>query len=69
MKWACIRGELGVETVGTVVRERACIMEIWCELFGKDASMIKKVDFYEIGGIMRKIEGWEKLNDRVNISI
>jgi len=55
-------GELPVEAEGTVVRERVCIMEIWCELFGKDASMLKKIDSYEIGGIMRKIEGWDKYN-------
>ncbi|WP_164948456.1 virulence-associated E family protein [Clostridium sp. FP2] len=62
-------GELAVKTVGTVIRDRVCVMEVWCELFGKDASMLKKIDSYEIGGIMRKMEGWEKINDRVQLPI
>ena len=44
-------------------------MEIWCELFGRDSSAIRKVDSYEIGGIMRKIEGWVNINDRVILPI
>ena len=54
--------ELEEKPVGTVLRENVCILEIWCELFGKDASTLKRVDSYEIGGIMRKIEGWDKYN-------
>ncbi|GCD11638.1 hypothetical protein Ctaglu_32610 [Clostridium tagluense] len=62
-------GELAVKTVGTLIRDRVCVMEVWCELFGKDASMLRKIDSYEIGGIMRKMEGWEKINDRVQLPI
>ena len=62
-------GELAVKAVGTVSRNHVCIMEVWCELFGKEASMLKKFDSYEIGGIMRKIEGWEKINERVQLPI
>ena len=43
---------------GTVRRMMACNMEIWCECFGRDSSTLKKIDSYEISGIMRKIEGW-----------
>jgi hypothetical protein len=35
-------------------------MEIWCELFGKEASSMRKIDSYEINAIMRKIDGWER---------
>ena len=42
---------------GTVRRMFACNMEIWCECFGRDSSTLKKIDSYEISGIMRKIEG------------
>ena len=45
---------------GTVRRMFACNMEIWCECFGRDSSTLKKIDSYEISGIMRKIEGWGK---------
>lgn len=61
--------DLAPKAVGTVKREYVCIMEIWCELFGKDVSTLKKSDSYEIGGIMRKIEGWEKDNDRIRLPI
>ena len=43
---------------GTVRRMMVCNMEIWCECFGRDSSTLKKIDSYEISGIMRKIEGW-----------
>ncbi|MBZ9689812.1 hypothetical protein G9F72_026430 [Clostridium estertheticum] len=62
-------GELAVKAFGTVIRDHVCIMEVWCELFGKDASMLRKIDSYEIGGIMRKIEGWENISDRVYLPI
>jgi putative DNA primase/helicase len=46
--------------VGEVRREQVCTLEIWCELFGKDASALRKIDSYEINAILRKIEGWEQ---------
>ncbi len=48
------------QRAGTVRRMMACNMEIWCECFGRDSSTLKKIDSYEISGIMRKIEGWGK---------
>ena len=45
---------------GTVKRKLVCNMEIWCECFGRESSALKKIDSYEISGIMRKIEGWGK---------
>lgn len=45
---------------GTVKRNRVCNMEIWCECFGRESSTLKKIDSYEISGIMQKIEGWAK---------
>lgn len=50
----------GAERKGTVRRAMVCNMEIWCECFGRDSSALKKIDSYEISGIMRKIEGWGK---------
>ena len=41
---------------GTVKRIRVCNMEIWCECFGRESSTLKKIDSYEISGIMQKIE-------------
>ena len=45
---------------GAVKRTRVCNMEIWCECFGRESSTLKKIDSYEISGIMQKIEGWDK---------
>lgn len=45
---------------GTVQRERVCMMEIWCECFGKERQNIKKADSYEIEGILNKIGGWKR---------
>lgn len=47
---------------GTVQRERVCIMEIWCECFGKDRPNIKKSDSYEIEAILNKLGGWKRYN-------
>ncbi len=45
---------------GVVQRKLLCNMEIWCECFGKDPSMLKRSDSYEISSILRKIGGWDK---------
>lgn len=45
---------------GTERREQVCIMEIWCECFGKNREVLKKADSYEIEGILNKIGGWTK---------
>lgn len=47
-------------TEGTVRRERVCIMEIWCECFGKERQNLKKADSYELEGILNKIGVWER---------
>jgi hypothetical protein len=46
--------------MGTVRRERVCVLEIWCECFEKDRGSLKRQDANEIDGIMAKIEGWKK---------
>lgn len=45
---------------GTVRRSQVCVMEIWCECFGKSRESIKKADSYEIEGILNQIGGWAK---------
>ena len=59
--------EFGEERqTGTVRRMMVCNMEIWCECFGRESSALKKIDSYEISGIMRKIEGWGKYAETKN---
>ena len=50
----------GSPSIGTVRRDKVCIMEIWCECFGKSRETIKKGDSYEIEGILNRIGGWMK---------
>jgi len=47
---------------GTVVREKVCIMEIWCECFSKERQNLKRTDSYEIESILNRIGGWKKLD-------
>ena len=62
----CFLGETefgGVARKGTVRRDRVCVMEIWCECFGKERQNLKRTDSYEIEGILMRIGGWEKLRN------
>ena len=55
-----IRGDVFSDSLkGEVERKQVCTLEIWCELFGKEPSAMKKIDSYEINAIIRKIGGWE----------
>ena len=46
-----------------------CTLEIWCELFCKEPSAMRKIDSYELNAIMRKIEGWEQSDKTVRLPI
>lgn len=63
-----IRGDEFIKP-GTIKRDKVCTMEIWCELFGRDPSSMRKADSYEINAILRKIEGWEKCDKMITIPI
>lgn len=43
---------------GTVKRDKVCVLEIWCECFGKHRADLKKSDSLEINGILNNLEGW-----------
>lgn len=54
------QSEFGEEVpIGKVKREKVCVLEIWCECLGKDKSNLKRLDSYEIIGILKRIGGWE----------
>ena len=55
-----------MKRAGTVCRSTVCNMEIWCECFGRDSSSLRKMDSYEISGIMKNMEGWQKDNRTKN---
>jgi hypothetical protein len=46
-----------------VRREKVCIMEIWCECFGKERQNLKRTDSYEIEGILKKLGGWQRTTE------
>lgn len=56
----------GESRAGTVERTLVCNMEIWCECFGRDASVMKPADSYAIAGIMKKISEWNKYTGNKN---
>lgn len=51
----------GAPKAGTVRREKVCIMEIWCECFGKERQNLKRSDSYEVESILMKVGGWEPI--------
>ena len=54
---------------GTIRRETVSNIEIWCECFAKDQASIKQIDSYQIGGIMKKMRGWERTSDRAVVAL
>lgn len=50
----------GGQRKGTLRREKVCIMEIWCECFGKAREALKKADSYELEAILHRIGGWQR---------
>ncbi len=42
-------------------RDRICIAEVWNECFGGDYKQMKPSDAREIGSILSRLEGWEKM--------
>jgi len=54
--------ELSQDLNRTIKRERVCTMEIWCECFYKERQNLRRIDSYEIEGIINRIGGWEKIS-------
>lgn len=52
--------DFGQAAAGTVHRDRVCIAEIWCELFRKELTNIKRIDIDDLHGLMRRIDEWGK---------
>jgi predicted P-loop ATPase len=50
---------LGEEkNVGTVERDSVCMLEIWTECLGKDATNITRKDSFELGRLLKSLRGW-----------
>lgn len=61
-----LHGDFGQDTDCTMQRDRVCVAEIWCELFGRELTAIRRFEIDEIHGLMRQIEGWEKYTKSKN---
>ena len=58
-----------VSAKGTVLRQKVCNMEIWCECFGKAKADLKRLDANAISAIMAKMEGWQKMSKKSRFGI
>lgn len=47
------------ENVGTVTRDKVCLLEIWCEVFSGNRTNFTNTDQREVKAIMDRV-GWEK---------
>ena len=43
-----------------VERERICAAEVWCELYNKNISDMRKSDTREINAVLTRLPGWKK---------
>jgi len=57
MYWS---GEFGKTQPETIIRDRVCAAEIWCELFNKDISFMRRTDVVEINNVLDSLPGWKK---------
>lgn len=48
-----------VEGEGKNKREKVCVLEIWCECFGKNRADLRKTDSLEINAILNSLDGWK----------
>lgn len=46
--------------VETVMRDRVCAAEVWCECLGGDLKFMKRADAVEINSILGSFHGWER---------
>ena len=52
--------DFGDQPEGNVVREKTCVMEVWCELFSGDPKQLSYMTAREINDILSGFHGWEK---------
>lgn len=65
--WGNTDEELGER--GSAQRQRVCIAEIWCELFGQKQAEMNKFNTKDLHNIMRNMEGWEDSKFPINVKL
>ncbi len=61
--------ELTTGKKGVYRRESICVMEIWCECFGKDRANLGRRDSNDIMSILARIENWTLLDAKCKIPL
>lgn len=51
-------GDFGVYEPGNYIKDRVCVLEIWCELLNKKPGDLKPINSREINDILRGLDGW-----------
>jgi len=52
------------EDAGGKKRDKVCVMEIWCELLGKDKASLDKKTSRDIASIIENTPGWRRAGRR-----
>lgn len=55
-----LRGDDELQVAGTRLRDKICIAEIWCELFGGQVKEMTSFNTKDLHTIMQNMDGWEK---------
>lgn len=50
---------------GKIMRNRTCVMEIWCELFNGDPKQLSYMASREITDILKSLDGWKSHEGRL----
>ena len=57
--------DFGDTPEGNLVRDRTCVMEIWCELFNGDPKQLSYMSSREIMEILKSLDGWKSHEGRL----
>lgn len=63
--WSGEFGRVEENTENTMVRDRVCAAEVWCECFNGDFKYMKRSDAIEINGIIGYLPGWVRAQSPV----
>ncbi len=59
----------GGHVEGVDRRDRVCVMEIWCECFGKERGNLKRQDTNDIIAILTNIGGWKRSEGKIRFPL
>lgn len=62
--WA---NEFEFQGVGLVDRKKACAVELWYELFGKDRGLLDQRTSRRLMNVLRRLPGWTEIGPRPTV--